>query len=208
MSKCLKFNLDFKNLGKNLGKVFCFSDNCIWIGIVKLSLLKRGYFSLLGNLLTSSPKSRHVKKSDFSQLNSLGSYQWIWYRWCDADLNSAWALLPCCLSKGSLKWDFLDIDLTTCSESLISERQKPKSSSFFSKRSKCQIRFKNAAKSSEKLFCFYDNCIWIGFVKLSLLRTGYFSWVGNVLARSIKIWHDNKREFFEHNLLASDQSKW
>ena len=36
--------------------------------------------------------------------------------------------------------------------------------------------FKNGAKNWEKFFCFGDNCIWIGIAKLSLLRTGYFSY--------------------------------
>ena len=102
-SKCLKFKLDFKNAAKNWEKVFCFWDNCIWIGIVKLSLLRTGYFSSAANVLTSSPKILHVNKRDFFQLNFLGSDPWIWERCCDADFNSAWAPLPCCLSKGLLK---------------------------------------------------------------------------------------------------------
>ena len=36
-SKCLKFNLDFKNAAKNWEKPFSFSGNCISICIVKLS---------------------------------------------------------------------------------------------------------------------------------------------------------------------------
>ena len=36
-SKSVTFNLYFKNAGKNSEKVFCFWDNCLWIGIVKLS---------------------------------------------------------------------------------------------------------------------------------------------------------------------------
>ena len=44
-------------------------------------------------------------------------------------------------------------------------------------------------------FCVLDNCIWIGVVQLSLLRTGDFSSAGNVLSSSPKIWHVNKRDF-------------
>ena len=40
VSKYLKLHLDFKNAAKNSGKVFCYLDNCIWIGIVKLSLFR------------------------------------------------------------------------------------------------------------------------------------------------------------------------
>ena len=39
---------------------------------------------------------------------------------CDADGNSVWARFPCCLAKGPLKQDFLDIYLTMFSESVIS----------------------------------------------------------------------------------------
>ena len=38
VSKCLKFILDFENASKNWEKVFCFLDNCIWIGINKALL--------------------------------------------------------------------------------------------------------------------------------------------------------------------------
>ena len=62
--KCLKFKLDFENAGKSWGKVFCYLDNCIWIGIVKLSLLRTGYFSSAANVLTSSPKIWHANKRD------------------------------------------------------------------------------------------------------------------------------------------------
>ena len=58
-------------------KSFFFWDNCIWIGIVELSLLRTGYLSWEPNALTSSPKISHVKKGDSFQLSWLGSDQWI-----------------------------------------------------------------------------------------------------------------------------------
>ena len=96
-SKSSKFKLDFRNAAKNLEKFFSFSDNWISIGILKLSLLRTGYFSSVANVLTSSPKIWHVNKRDFFQLNWLGSDRWIWKWCCDADFNSAWARLPYCL---------------------------------------------------------------------------------------------------------------
>ena len=172
--KYSKFNVDFENAGKNREKNFCLWDNCIWIGVVKLSLLRTWYFSSVANVLTTSPKILHVNKRDFFQLNWLGSGQWISAKVCDADFNSAWARLRCCLSKGPLKRDFLDIYLTTLSKSVISEIQKFGGSIFFSKYSKFNLNFKNAAKTWETFFCFWDNCIWLGVVKFSLLRTGHF----------------------------------
>ena len=78
VSKYLKFNVDFKNASKSWEKAFCFWDNFIWIGIVKLSLLRTCYFSSAASVLTSSPKIWHANKSDFFQLNWLGSDQCIW----------------------------------------------------------------------------------------------------------------------------------
>ena len=134
--KCSKFKLDFKKEAKSPENGFCFWDNCIWIGIAKLSLLRTGYFSSSANELTISPKILHVNKRDFFEFSWLGSDQWIWYSWFDEDLNSACARLPCCLSKCSLKWDFLGIYLTTFSQSVICAIQKLWRSSFFKKRSK------------------------------------------------------------------------
>ena len=210
-SKCLKFKLNFKNAVKNFEKFFCFWDNCIWIGIVKYSLWGTRYFSSSANVSTSSPNIFHVKKGDLFQLNLLWRNRWIWSRCFDADFNSAWARLPFCWSKGPLKRAFLDIYLTTFSQSVISEIQKLWRSSFDSKCLKFNTDFKNGAKNSEKVFCFSDNCIWIGIVKLSLSRTGYFSSTANVLRSSPKIWDFNKRDFFQINFLVSDQwiwSKW
>ena len=59
----------------------------------------------------------------------------------------------------------------------------------------------------QKIFLFQVNCICIGIINLSLLRTGYFSWAPNKLTWSRKILHVNKRDFFQLNWLDSDQSK-
>ena len=139
---------------KKSEKVFCFWNNIIWISIVKLSLLRTGYFSSTTSVLTSSPKIWHVENGDFFQLNWLGSDQWIGLRWCDADFNIAWALLPCCLSKGSLKPGFLDIYLTTFSESVLSKLQNPWASTFFVKMFQISSRFQKCSKKSRKSFVF------------------------------------------------------
>ena len=204
-SRHLKCNLDFKNASKNWEKKFCFSDNSIWIGIVKLPLLRTRYFSSAVNVLTCSPKILHVNKRDFFQLNCLGSDQWISQRCCDADFNRASERLPCCLSKGPLKLDSLDIYLTTFSESVISEVQNLRGSSFDSRYWKFNLDFKNATKNWEKKFCFSDNYIWIGMVKLPLLRTGYFSSAAIVLTRGPRFGIFNMRDFFELNCLSKDQ---
>ena len=206
--KYSKFIVVFKNAAKNCAKVFCFSDNYIWIGIVKLSLLRTGYISSIGNVLTTSAKIWHVKKGDFFQLTWLGSDQFIWWRCCDEDFNSGSARLQCCLSKGPHKRDFLDIYVTTFSEVSNFGNTKSLRFIFFTKYLKFILDFENVAKKWENFFCFGDNCIWIGTVKLSLVRTGCFSSAANVLTSSPKIWHVKNRDFFQLNWLGSDQWIW
>ena len=69
-SECSKFNLDIENGEKNSENLFCFWDNSICIGIVKLSLLRTWYLSSEENVLTC--------KRHFFQLKCLGSYQLMW----------------------------------------------------------------------------------------------------------------------------------
>ena len=111
--KCFKYNIDFKNGKKIPEKVFCFCDNCIWIGCFKLSLLRREYFSSTVNVLTSSLKILPITKRDFSLLSCLHSYQKICQSSCRSDSDSVWHRLPSSLWKGPPKQDFLDNYLTT-----------------------------------------------------------------------------------------------
>ena len=103
---------------------------------------------------------------------------------------------------GPLKRELLDIYLITFWESVILEMQNLSASSFVSEWSKFKLELKNEEKTSEKDFCFWDNCISTGIVKLTLLRTRYLSLAANMLANSPKIWHLNKRYFFQLNILA------
>ena len=73
--KCSKFNVDFKSGENNWDQLFSFSDNCIWIGCVRLSRLRREYLPWVVNVLTNWLKTLHITKRDFSQLNCLDSNQ-------------------------------------------------------------------------------------------------------------------------------------
>ena len=123
---------------------------------------------------------------------------WCWFQQCSRTLTVL-------LVEGSSDMELFKHYLTTFSESVISEIQKLWGSYFFSKYSKFDLNSRNAGKIWEKVFCFWDNCIWIGIVKLSLLRTGYLSSAASVLTRSPKFWHVNNRDFFQLNFFNSDQ---
>ena len=58
-------------------------------------------------------------------------------------------------------------------------------------------------KSWGKKFYCWDKCIWIGCLKLPLLRTEYLSSEVNALTASLKIFHITNRDFFHVNCLRS-----
>ena len=66
---------------------------------------------------------------------------------CNGDFNSDSGRLPYSLSKRRLKWDLLDIFLTTFLEVVISEIQNLCGSSFFPKDVEFNLDFKNTAKN-------------------------------------------------------------
>ena len=69
--KCLKFNLEFKIAKRHREIVSCFSDNSIWIGCLKLSLLRRKDLSSAVHVLTNRLKILHIPNRDFFQLETL-----------------------------------------------------------------------------------------------------------------------------------------
>ena len=90
-------------------------------------------------------------------------------------------------------------------ECLISEINQLWGSSLFWKCSKFKVDFKNATKNWEKAFSFWDNCVRIGCVKLSLWRKEYLSSAVNVLKNSYKALRLTKTNFFWHKYLPDDQ---
>ena len=69
--KCAKFNVHFENGRKIWEKAFDFWDNCFRTECVKLSLLRREYWSSALNVLTNSYKALLLTKTDFFRLNYL-----------------------------------------------------------------------------------------------------------------------------------------
>ena len=71
-----------------------------------------------------------------------------------------------------------------------------------------QCRVWKSRKKLRKTVFFWDNIIWIGIVKFSLLRRLYFSSAGIVLTISPKVLHVNKRDFSQLSWIGSDQWRW
>ena len=105
---CSKFSADFTIVAKSLEKSFCFLGNCISIGCVKFSLLRREYLSWTVNVLINKPKLSDIPKRDNFRLNFSHSDETVWWKCCRADFSSVWDSLTCWLSQGVLKRGFLD----------------------------------------------------------------------------------------------------
>ena len=162
------------------------------------------------NVLTNSPKIRHVTKRDFFRLNSFHVDQYIWERCCRPDWNSVLAHLPCSFWQGPLKRHFLDIYLTTLfgvpKLKITSAMTGILSLKMFKIEfilPKCKKKKKK--NNTEKVFSFWDNCIWRCCDKLCLIRTEYLSSAVNMLTNSPKTFHITKRDFFQMNCLHNDQ---
>ena len=112
--KLLKIDSKLRKWKTKSENIFRFGDNCIWNCWYNLSLLRRKYLLLAVNELTDSPKILHLTQREFFNLNSLLGDQKIWEIFCRSYFNSVSAILPCHLSKGRLKQDFLGIYLTMC----------------------------------------------------------------------------------------------
>ena len=54
---------------------------------------------------------------------------------------------------------------------------------------------KNAARNEKKIFCFWDKCVWIVYIELSLLIREYLSSAVKVLTKSLKTFHVTKSDF-------------
>ena len=115
-----------------------------------------------------------------------------------SDFISVLVGLPLYLSKGPLKWDFLDIYLTT----FFGVRKFKNTSAmrviFFLKMFKIESKIwkfkKKKRKSWEKFFPFWENCMWNCCNKLPRLRREYLPSAVNVLTKSPKIFGITNRD--------------
>ena len=90
-------------------------------------------------------------------------------------------------------------------QAVASQINKLGASPFFWKCSKFNLDFGNAGKNSEKVFSFWDNCLWMSCIKLSLLGRQHLSTALAVLTNSLKLFHITERDFLQLNCLLVDQ---
>ena len=116
--------------------------------------------------------------------------------------------LTCWFPKGGMKGDFSEIWLTTYFGFRNFANISAMRLIFFKNYSSLKIDFKNVEKNWENIFCFWDNCSWIGCLKLSLLGGEYWSSKVNMLRSSLRNSNITKRDFLRIICLHSDQEIW
>ena len=67
------------------------------------------------------------------------------------------------------------------------------------------VDFQNAGKNPENVFSFWDNCMWMGCIKLSVFGREHVCTALIVLTNSLQLLHITKRDFLELNCLPVDQ---
>ena len=60
-------------------------------------------------------------------------------------------------------------------------------------------------KDGEIVFSFWDNCKWMGCIKLSLFGREHLSTALIVLTNSLKLLHITKRDFLQLNCVPVEQ---
>ena len=94
-----------------------------------------------------------------------------------------------------LKRDVLGIYLSTCFVVGNFGNTEAMRVIFFWKCLKFNADSKNAEKNLEKIFYFWDKCLWIVSIQLSLLIREYFSSTVNDLKKRLKNFHVSKSDF-------------
>ena len=97
--KCFKFDVDSRNWMKNWERVFCFSDNCIWIRSCKFWQYWTGYLPSGVSVLTKTPKILPNTMVDIFQINFPQNDENTWKKRSHGDFVSFWDTFTFLLSK-------------------------------------------------------------------------------------------------------------
>ena len=110
-------------------------------------------------------------------------------------LNQCSARFPCRLSSGALKRELLDIYLSAFFDDGSFENIEARRVIFVWQCSKFNADSKYAEKSWEKMFSFWEKCIWIVCIPFSLLIREYLSSAVHVLRKRLKNFNVSKCDF-------------
>ena len=94
------------------------------------------------------------------------------------------------------RWIFQTFIQSTFSKTAISEIHRLWGSSLFLNCSKFNVNFRKKQKNWEKVFTLWVNKIWVGSIKLRLLRRQYLSSAAKVLTKNLKILQRTNVDFF------------
>ena len=131
--------------------MFGFCDNCIIKCDYKLSLIRREYLLSELKRSTNIAKMLPITKRDFLIFYCTHRDQWMWQRWWIWALKSVSSHLACCLLKGRLKRDFLDIYPSTFFGDRKLKNTCAMSVKFFWRCLKFNINLENAKKIQKVL---------------------------------------------------------
>ena len=107
-----------------------------------------------------------------------------------------------------LRWRFLESGLSKIfTVSKFRKYFSYKNHPFFSKCLKLGVDSRNGSKNWEKLFRFWDNCIWIENCKFSQSWTGYWQSVVHVLTNTSKISPKTSEDTFGINFPQNDEKQ-
>ena len=120
-------------------------------------------------MLAKSLKISHTTKIEFFKLISSQSDQKIWQKYWHADWSGPLDTLTCLVSISVLIWGFLRIQITLLFAVYNFRNKSPLRLIFFCKVVQISCRLRKCKKKSTKKSWFWDNCIWIGCVRHSLL---------------------------------------
>ena len=158
---------------------------------------------VLRNTLKVLPHTR----GDIFQITVPHNDEKTWWKCSDGDFTSNWDSFTCWLSIRAPNRRFLQRGLSKFFTVCNFGKSLAMSIIFFSKCLKFDLDSKNRKKkkNSEKLFCFSDNCIWIGNCKFSQSSTKYFPSTAYVLTNTLKTLHNTLGNIFKINVPQNDE---
>ena len=136
-------------------KIFCFSDNSIWIWSVKFSQSWTLYLACSVNVLTNTAKISPNTKGDILQIRSCENDEKTWKKSFHQDFGSVCNAFPCWLSKRALKWRLLESVLTKFSIVCSFGNTLGMTIIFSFKMFKIWCRFQKWNKKLKKSFSFF-----------------------------------------------------